>query len=83
MRGGDPEAMYRSLSQVLLKVPDSTRLFPGHDYADVPVAPMRTSAQESLLHLPGHGLLRGLPDAAPALRPHFHSQRVACGPETG
>jgi glyoxylase-like metal-dependent hydrolase (beta-lactamase superfamily II) len=40
MRGGDPEAMYRSLSQVLLKVPDSTRLFPGHDYADVPVAPM-------------------------------------------
>jgi glyoxylase-like metal-dependent hydrolase (beta-lactamase superfamily II) len=40
MRGGDPEAMYRSLSQVLLKVPDSTRLFPGHDYADTPVAPM-------------------------------------------
>lgn len=38
--GGDPEAMYRSLSQVLLKVPDSTRLFPGHDYASVPVAPM-------------------------------------------
>jgi glyoxylase-like metal-dependent hydrolase (beta-lactamase superfamily II) len=38
--GGDPEAMYRSLSQVLLKVPDSTRLFPGHDYANVPVAAM-------------------------------------------
>lgn len=38
--GGDPEAMYRSLSQVLLKVPDSTRLLPGHDYADVPVAAM-------------------------------------------
>jgi hydroxyacylglutathione hydrolase len=40
LRGGDPEAMYRSLSQVLLKVPDSTRLFPGHDYADRPVAPL-------------------------------------------
>lgn len=38
--GGDPEAMYRSLSQVLLKVPDSTRLLPGHDYAKVPVAAM-------------------------------------------
>ncbi|AGC44190.1 hydroxyacylglutathione hydrolase [Myxococcus stipitatus DSM 14675] len=40
MKGGDPEAMYRSLSQVLLKVPDSTRLWPGHDYADAPVAAM-------------------------------------------
>ncbi len=38
MRGGDPEAMYRSLSQVLSKVPDTTRLLPGHDYANVPVA---------------------------------------------
>lgn len=40
LKGGDPEAMYRSLSQVLLKVPDSTRLWPGHDYGEVPVAPM-------------------------------------------
>lgn len=38
--GGSPEEMYRSLSQVLLKVPDTARLFPGHDYADVPVASM-------------------------------------------
>jgi hydroxyacylglutathione hydrolase len=38
MRGGDPEAMYRSLSQVLARVPDTTRLLPGHDYANVPVA---------------------------------------------
>ena len=35
LRGGDPEAMYRSLSQVLLKLPDQTQLFPGHDYSDV------------------------------------------------
>jgi hydroxyacylglutathione hydrolase len=40
LRGGNPEDMYRSLSQVLLKVPDETRLWPGHDYADVPVAEM-------------------------------------------
>jgi hydroxyacylglutathione hydrolase len=40
LRGGNPEDMYRSLSQVLLRVPDQTRLWPGHDYADVPVAAM-------------------------------------------
>jgi glyoxylase-like metal-dependent hydrolase (beta-lactamase superfamily II) len=38
LRGGDPEAMYRSLSQVLMKLPDETRLYPGHDYADVQVS---------------------------------------------
>lgn len=40
LRGGNPEDMYRSLTQVLLKVPDETRLCPGHDYADRPVAPL-------------------------------------------
>jgi glyoxylase-like metal-dependent hydrolase (beta-lactamase superfamily II) len=40
LRGGNPEDMYRSLTQVLLKVPDATRLLPGHDYADRPVAPL-------------------------------------------
>jgi glyoxylase-like metal-dependent hydrolase (beta-lactamase superfamily II) len=38
LRGGDPEAMYQSLSQVLMKLPDQTRLYPGHDYAEVPVS---------------------------------------------
>src|SRR5688572_12923080 len=38
LRGGDPEAMYRSLTQVLGRLPDGTRLYPGHDYAEVPVA---------------------------------------------
>lgn len=38
LRGGNPEDMYRSLTQVLLRLPDATRLLPGHDYADVPVA---------------------------------------------
>jgi hydroxyacylglutathione hydrolase len=40
LKGGNPEDMYRSLSQVLLRVPDETRLWPGHDYAQVPVAAM-------------------------------------------
>jgi hydroxyacylglutathione hydrolase len=38
LQGGDPEALYRSLTQVLGRVPDGTRLLPGHDYAPVPVA---------------------------------------------
>ncbi len=41
LRGGDPAAMYQSLSQVLMKLPDETRLFPGHDYAEVPVSTLR------------------------------------------
>ncbi len=40
MNGGDPEEMFRSLSQVLLKVPDTAKLWPGHDYADVPMTSM-------------------------------------------
>jgi hydroxyacylglutathione hydrolase len=38
LQGGDPEAMYRTLSQVLMKLPEQTRLLPGHDYGDVPVS---------------------------------------------
>lgn len=34
--GGNPEAMFRSLSEVLLKLPDGTRMMPGHDYGDMP-----------------------------------------------
>lgn len=47
MDGGSPEEMYRSLSQVLLKVPDSAKLWPGHDYADVPVRPMGEVRQQN------------------------------------
>jgi len=38
LKGGDPEAMYRTISQVLLALPPATRLMPGHDYGDVPVS---------------------------------------------
>ncbi len=34
--GSDPEAMYRSLNQVLKALPDATRVFPGHAYASEP-----------------------------------------------
>ncbi len=31
--GSDPEAMYYSLNHTLKKLPEDTRLYPGHDYA--------------------------------------------------
>jgi hydroxyacylglutathione hydrolase len=36
--GGDPEAMYYSLTQVLSKLPEDTVLFPGHNYASRPTS---------------------------------------------
>lgn len=36
--GGNPEAMYHSLTQVLSKLPEDTFLFPGHNYASKPVS---------------------------------------------
>jgi len=38
LRGGDPAEMYRSIEQVLMKLPPETRLLPGHDYGDVPTS---------------------------------------------
>jgi glyoxylase-like metal-dependent hydrolase (beta-lactamase superfamily II) len=32
--GGDPEAMYRSLHDVLKRLPDDTLVYPGHLYAE-------------------------------------------------
>jgi glyoxylase-like metal-dependent hydrolase (beta-lactamase superfamily II) len=34
--GGDPEEMYRTLTQRLASLPDDTVLYPGHDYGDRP-----------------------------------------------
>jgi glyoxylase-like metal-dependent hydrolase (beta-lactamase superfamily II) len=34
--GGDPDEMYRSLTQRLARLADDTVLFPGHDYGDRP-----------------------------------------------
>lgn len=38
--GGDPEALYESLTQKLAVVADDTVLYPGHLYAPEPFAPM-------------------------------------------
>lgn len=36
--GGDPEEMYQSLTHKLKKMADHTLLYPGHNYAEVPVS---------------------------------------------
>lgn len=36
--GGDPEEMYRTLTQRLANLPDDVVLYPGHDYADEPTS---------------------------------------------
>lgn len=36
--GSDPKKMYESLTQKLMKLPDDTRLFPGHNYAEEPTS---------------------------------------------
>ena len=33
--GGDPEVMWRSLTQILAKLPKETQLHPGHDYGPI------------------------------------------------
>jgi hydroxyacylglutathione hydrolase len=38
--GGNPEEMYNSLTSRLKKMDDHTRLYPGHNYGDVPVSTM-------------------------------------------
>jgi glyoxylase-like metal-dependent hydrolase (beta-lactamase superfamily II) len=37
LAGGDPEQMFHSLNRVA-SLPDDVRLYPGHDYGDVPVS---------------------------------------------
>ena len=36
--GSDPDEMYRSLTQVLARLPEETLLYPGHNYAAKPVS---------------------------------------------
>ena len=38
LKGGDPAAMHRTIQSVLMRLPDETRLLPGHDYGDVKVS---------------------------------------------
>ena len=34
--GGDPKVMYASLSNILMKLPDETIVYPGHNYGPTP-----------------------------------------------
>jgi glyoxylase-like metal-dependent hydrolase (beta-lactamase superfamily II) len=36
LQGGSPEKMFRSLHEVILRLPAETMVYPGHDYGDVP-----------------------------------------------
>jgi glyoxylase-like metal-dependent hydrolase (beta-lactamase superfamily II) len=39
--GGDPEKMYHSLTQRLMRLPDETVLYPGHNYSDRPTSTLK------------------------------------------
>lgn len=45
--GGDPEEMYRTLTQRLATLPSDTILFPGHDYGPVPSRSLGEERSES------------------------------------
>ena len=44
--GGDPEQMFESLKRVS-QLPDEVRLFPGHDYGDVPVSSIKREREQN------------------------------------
>jgi glyoxylase-like metal-dependent hydrolase (beta-lactamase superfamily II) len=57
LRGGDPEQMFESLRRISRLDPD-TRLYPGHDYGDVPVSSVAREKEKN----PYFGLLGSLPE---------------------
>jgi glyoxylase-like metal-dependent hydrolase (beta-lactamase superfamily II) len=42
--GGSSQEMFRSLHEVILKLPPSTMIYPGHDYGDVPFRKLEEEA---------------------------------------
>ena len=50
--GGDPAALYESLTQRLGKVPDDAILFPGHQYSHAPSASMGETRRENYVFMP-------------------------------
>jgi glyoxylase-like metal-dependent hydrolase (beta-lactamase superfamily II) len=50
--GGDPEALYESLTQRLAKVPDEAVLFPGHLYSAAPSQPMGETRRYNYVFAP-------------------------------
>jgi len=45
LAGGSAEEMFRSLHEVILKLPPSTTVYPGHDYGDVSFRKLGEEAQ--------------------------------------
>jgi len=45
--GGSTEEMFRSLHDVILKLPPSTTIYPGHDYGDVPFRKLGEEARSN------------------------------------
>jgi len=45
--GGDPEALYHSLSDVLAKLPPTTILYPGHHYGPTPTSTIGDELREN------------------------------------
>lgn len=50
--GGDPEALYESLTRKLAKVPDDTLLYPGHRYSSAPFAPLGETRRANVVLSP-------------------------------
>jgi len=50
--GGDPEALYDSLTQKLAVVPDDTVLYPGHMYSPEPNAPLGDVRRTNIVFRP-------------------------------
>jgi glyoxylase-like metal-dependent hydrolase (beta-lactamase superfamily II) len=50
--GGDPEALYESLTHKLAAVPDDTVLYPGHLYSPEPSAPLGDVRQRNYVFRP-------------------------------
>jgi glyoxylase-like metal-dependent hydrolase (beta-lactamase superfamily II) len=46
--GGDPEAMYRTLTGKLAKLPPTTVLFPGHHYGPTPTSTIADELRENV-----------------------------------
>jgi glyoxylase-like metal-dependent hydrolase (beta-lactamase superfamily II) len=46
--GGDPDEMYRTLTQRLARLPETTVLYPGHDYGPTPTSTLGAERRESI-----------------------------------
>ena len=51
--GGDPDAMYESLTTRLAQVPDDTLLYPGHLYSPEPSATLGYTRSHNYVFRPG------------------------------